>query len=260
MLPAPLKIGVPIMNSQIVAMGCLALTLLACDSKDKKDDNKTPPPQFSLDQGGEQSGVDTLLATVMPKTEGAVLDIECDLGDGKIGRGTGTKIAENKIITAHHVVDKAKSCAFRSNKAIIAAGGSWDLARSGRDIAIIDPKDLIGSSWSSLPSITPKIGFKPKIGQQLLLVSLPANINTDKQYSFGRVTDDQVNASLQAAAGHPGNWKNAFMTDMAAAGGSSGAPVFNAQGEFIAIHVGGYDNGLELNLQLAFAQGDFDWE
>jgi V8-like Glu-specific endopeptidase len=248
------------MGAKIIVVGGLAVLVASCGSSSTKKDDKQNKAGFSLDESSEQAAVDGLLAAVMSKTEGAVLDIECDMGDGTKARGTGTKIADNQIITAHHVVDKAQACLFRSNKAIIATGGSWDLAKSGRDIAIVDPKDLIGNSWSALPSIKPRIGFKPKVGQLLLLASLPENLTTDKQYTFGRVTDDQVNASLQAAEGHPGSWKNAFMSDMAAAGGSSGAPIFNAQGEFIGIHVGGYQKGLELNFQLAFAKNDFDWD
>ncbi len=199
-----------------------------------------------------------VLDLVYAKAESAVLSIECEYEGGAKGHGTGTKINDNQIITAFHVVDKAVSCIYKSNKLIVASGGRPILPRSGRDIAIIEPGELLGG-WNEIQSIPPTVDYRPKIGELLLLSSLPKDFVTDKQYTFGYVTDDTINASLQGAGNTAASWRNAFTSDMAAAGGSSGAPVFNAKGQFFGIHVGG-DNqgtGLELNYQLAFDSSDF---
>lgn len=200
-----------------------------------------------------------MLNKLYAKTESAVLNIECEYQDGARGHGTGTKINDNQIVTAFHVVDGAVRCIYKSNKLIVAAGGRPVLPRSGRDIAVIEPGEVLGG-WNELQSISPTTGYRPKIGELLMLSSLPKDFVTDKQYTFGYVTDDSINASLQGAGNTAATWRNAFTSDMAAAGGSSGAPVFNQAGQFIGIHVGG-DNqgtGLELNYQLAFDRSDFE--
>jgi hypothetical protein len=42
------------------------------------------------------------------------------------------------------------------------------------------------------------------------------------------------------------------MTDYASSGGGSGGPVFNADCEWIGLHVGGFSNGPELSIALPF--------
>lgn len=198
------------------------------------------------------------LSLVVPKAVNAVLDIECTDGVNS-GRGTGTKAYSNAIITAAHVVAGMTSCIYYKGNTAVASGGTIAYSALGRDLAmIINPNP--GNTWSSIERIPP-VSIDPTtlyIGQMLLLVSYPLDIVNDRQYTFGFITDDNVDNSLTGS--YSTLWDDAFTTDMAAAAGSSGGPVFDEEGKFIAIHVGGYGSeGLELNYTLPLKNGDFVW-
>jgi S1-C subfamily serine protease len=199
------------------------------------------------------ASVTGVLAKVIPLAE-AVIDIECPEG-----RGTGTKVDATTIVTADHVIggQTLANCAYYSMGRQVATGGRYETSASPRDIAYI--KDLTFSL--TLPSVTMVRGATVDIGDMMLLVSHPADIVADPQFTFGLVADDDVTTSLGSLSDL---WARAITTDMSASAGASGAPLFDADGDFVGIHVGGYGGassadevvGLELNYQLLFEVGE----
>ena len=167
--------------------------------------------------------------------------------------GSGTRISSDTVITAYHVIENASSCVVRSNGLQVAVGGLLSRSPSGRDIGYIK-----GLNFSVDIS---KVGMvrqkRPLVGDLLVLLSYPQLFQNDLQTSIGFVTDDDAQSSLDTMGIE---WRNAIISDMSAGGGSSGGPVFNQDGEFVGIHVGGFsgaaDGGLELNFQLIFEQND----
>ena len=76
------------------------------------------------------------------------------------------------------------------------------------------------------------------------------------------ITDTDVTNSLDGDQAV--EWGGAVMSNAAAGPGSSGGPIFNANGDFIGIHVGGFGGasspeditGLELRFHLFFLNVD----
>jgi hypothetical protein len=206
---------------------------------------------------GFDEGMQYTLGLVVPKASISVLNIICTDGT-YYWRGTGTKVRNNAILTARHVTEDSTSCFYYLGTTIVASGGTVTNSSLGRDLAlIVDPTAY--SLWSTVGHIVPSpVDLSTLyIGQMLLLVSYPAEIVGDLQYTFGFVTDNNVQNSL---GDRRYSWEGAFTTDMAAAGGSSGGPVFDEEGQLIALHVGASsDDGLELNYTLPLKKADFVW-
>jgi S1-C subfamily serine protease len=175
------------------------------------------------------------VASILSK-RAAVLDIECSSG----WRGTGVKLNDGRVLTAMHVADGCESVTYYSGTVAVGKGGL--IAPNSRDIAYIS-----NVTWTahgkSIAGVTPMTDWNPVVGDITFTVSLPDILVSDPQVSIGYITDEFLNAGSA--------WPDAFMTDAAASGGSSGAPVFNLKGELVGIHVGGWSTGgLELNVQL----------
>jgi S1-C subfamily serine protease len=167
--------------------------------------------------------------------------------------GSGTRISADTVVTAFHVIDGATSCVVRSDGVQVAVGGQLSRSPSGRDVGYVR-----GLSFSREIPIVPMVREKkPLVGDMLVLLSYPQIFQNDLQTSLGFVTDDDAQSSLDTLGIE---WRGAIVSDMSAGGGSSGGPVFNQDGEFVGIHVGGFsgaeDGGLELNFQLIFEQND----
>lgn len=71
-----------------------------------------------------------------------------------------------------------------------------------------------------------------------------ANALANVQYS----TDIVASISDNEVA----DWPNAILADYASSGGGSGGGLFTADGQWFGIHVGGFNNGLELSIGLPF--------
>lgn len=179
----------------------------------------------------------------------SVFNVYCT--DGSFNyTATGTKISNSTILTAHHVVDGMTACSLYSNGVfvgnldlnIISQIGSIDMVIVGTNF------NSVGSSLPSVPYLTTGT-FSPYIGQMLLLISHPLDLDNNRQFTFGYVTDNYISSSDLGS--NSTYWEDAFTSDMVATSGSSGAPVFNEYGIIVAIHVGGYSStNLDLNYQL----------
>lgn len=170
---------------------------------------------------------------------GSVLDLEC-ISNGT--RGTGTKLTDGRVLTAHHVINGCTNMQYYSGPALVGVGGSY--TQDGvRDVVRIS-NVVWNTQGLALSGISEQRGHLPKLGDLLLTASYPLDLVDDVQITSGLVTDENFSAGGSY-------WAGAVITDAAAAGGSSGAPVFNDAGDLIGIHVGGWSTGgLELNIQL----------
>lgn len=189
-----------------------------------------------------------LLTKLKPLQRG-VVNLQCGGGSG-----SGARISQDTVVTAYHVLDGASSCVVRSNGQQVAIGNVLSRSPSGRDIGFIR-----GLTFNfDLPIISPVREKLPAVGDLLVLMSYPSLLTNDLQTTLGFVTDDNAQDSLDEMGIE---WRDAFITDMSAGGGSSGGPVFNDAGEFVGIHVGGFSGedggGTELNFQLIFQNNDF---
>lgn len=178
-----------------------------------------------------------LLTKVLP-FRGSIIDIECDFAGGATGRGTGTKTTNGLIVTAFHVVDGCTAVAFVAEGVQVGAGGNYYQPVAGRDLAVIQN---IGwtTSGAALAGVPGVVGAHPSIGDAMLLVSYPALITNDLQFTAANVSDDDIVPSL--ASELQTFWSDAYGVDVAAAHGSSGAPVFSPAGLWVGILVGGLD-------------------
>ncbi|NBX18836.1 MAG: serine protease [Proteobacteria bacterium] len=188
-----------------------------------------------------------LLTKLKPLQRG-VLNLQCGGASG-----SGTRISQDTVITAYHVLNGASSCVVRSSGQQVGIGNQLSRSPSGRDIGYIR-----GLTFNfDVPIISPAKGKIPLVGDMLVLMSYPSFLTNDLQLTLGFVTDDNVQNSLEEMSLE---WRDAIVSDMSAGSGSSGGPVFNEDGEFVGIHVGGFSGedggGTELNFQLMFQPAD----
>jgi S1-C subfamily serine protease len=180
--------------------------------------------------------------------QAGVVNLQCNGASG-----SGTRISSDTVVTAFHVIDGATNCVIRSNNLQVAIGTQLSRSPSGRDIGYIRGITF----YSDIPIIEQTKDKLPLVGDLLVLMSYPSLFTNDLQTTIGFVTDDNAQNSL----GSMGlEWRDSIVSDMSAGGGSSGGPVFNEDGQFVGIHVGGFSGaeggGTELNFQLIFQSGD----
>ena len=232
----------------------LTLTLSACgsDGKNGADGKKgTAGEQGVAGKAGEageagkngEAGESTaqVLATAIQTiqaNQSSILDIQC-VSNGS--RGSGVKLRDGRILTAYHVVEGCTSVQYYDGNTLVGTGGT--VFRDGaRDVARISNVawSTAGLALRGYPEVNT---YNPKVGDLTVTAGFPLDLVNDVQLTVGLVTDANFTNGT--------NWTTAMITDAAAAGGSSGSPVFNSKGELIAIHVGGYNTGgLELSYQL----------
>jgi len=187
------------------------------------------------------------IISLVGKTESIVDIWVADVDGNNLGRCTGAKTINDTVVTASHCFPTtAVNFAYYQESVIVGTFGVVDpYGVAGRDI--VEVKEI---SWSDpgklIPGLVP-IASSVAIGDMVGDVSLPLMIYNDVQITVGFVTDDNLNESIQGLF-----WEDSFMADYAAAGGSSGSPVFNSSGEWIGIHVGGFNESLELSIALPF--------
>ena len=198
--------------------------------------------------------------------KGAILSIRCEDSNKKKKEewhGTASKISESLILTADHMVTNSDL----ANKTKKTLPIKCELFSKGKKVGSYDSKNfyyrhnekdlvVLGVSFNEegkkLNSLKPI--FKPiETGQTLILVSHPLGFMDDMIISFGLILNENANLILSKNKSRMPYWKDAILTDMSAAPGSSGSPLFNIDGEYIGIHVGGErESGLNTNYQLLF--------
>lgn len=192
---------------------------------------------FGEDLSESVGEIPDLLAAVdrVMKWRGAVCHLRVTGPGGGVWEGTGTLLTGNRILTNHHVLfpggQKATAVAVEFNYEMDAAGQKLASTIVQGDVATIksDPAD----DWGVI-SVTPPAGIIPidlvtnvataQVTQRALILQHP--LGKPKRLAFVRNRVSSVE-----------NRRVYYLTDTE--GGSSGSPVFNAQGQLIALHRAG---------------------
>jgi len=184
------------------------------------------------------------LATRVDALRANLVAIQCS--DGRtIGFGSGTVSTDGTVLTAAHVaadLDDYECEVFDIDvDHAVWLGSVSAVAWSplGRDVANLTV------DWAVTPpgGLTP-VQKPPQLGEMVMASGHP-DVLAALQLSPGFVT---------ATGAHEfGNaWSNAFLADYSSAGGGSGGAIFDSDCQWIGIHVGGFEDGLELSVALPF--------
>jgi V8-like Glu-specific endopeptidase len=173
--------------------------------------------------------------------------------------GTASKIGPNLIITAQHLASdhEEKDRKFPITCKVYQRGqevGSFDsrnnMIKQVGDRDIVFMAVQFNHLGQAIPDLTPELDTEVAIGENLVLITHPKNFLNDSLITFGMVINDEPSSLLTEA--RQKYWKNSIITNMTAAPGSSGSPVFTLDGRFIGIHVGGERDELQANYQVIF--------
>lgn len=207
-----------------------------------------------------------LLNLQMKDKADSVLSIRCsdskNKKDNPIWKGTATKIGSKLVLTAHHVIaiDEENpriapiKCELYQKGKLVGEFNSKinksnQIAR--RDIALLQVD--FNEDGKKIHYLTPKImNHEINIGDMFILITHPDKFINDSIITYGYVLKEHTEKLLESRSTY---WKNSILTDMSAAPGSSGSPLFDLDGRFIGIHVGGERaQGLNINYQVLFDQ------
>jgi hypothetical protein len=144
------------------------------------------------------------------------------------GTGSGVRISDTEILTAHHVVEGIDSVnlAVKGEGLVLAVVTGYD---SSRDIALVSFDNTGEGFQAPLPSES-RVGLADyfSLGSRLVSIGyVPRISETTPMMVFGRVT---VRWDIV-----PGNFEK-IQTDATTTNGMSGGGMFNSQGELIGIN------------------------
>lgn len=176
-------------------------------------------------------------------------------------QGTASKVGKNLILTADHLISNngdetnrvfPVECKFYQRGKEVATFNSakQKFKQIGlQDIALIEA--VFTDYGKQIDPIPPEVFSGISVGENLVLVTHPKQIINDYLITFGMVLNDDTENVL--AESRKEYWKHSIITDMTAAPGSSGSPLFTIDGRFIGIHVGGDRDGIQANYQIVFS-------
>ena len=168
--------------------------------------------------------ISQLVRTVSETASPSVVSI------GRHGRGTGFVIAKDRVLTnAHNLRDRTTQVRFHDDRTVQGAVTGTDL---DGDLVVleVDTSDVAPLAWADSAAGTGDV-----------VVTVAAGRNQTRA-SWGQVTS--VDRSFQGPRGRP--IAGAVEHTAPAAPGSSGAPVFNADGGVVAINTHRLDHGFYL--------------
>lgn len=173
----------------------------------------------------------------------SLVAIQCD--DGTIlETGSATVTLSGQVFTAGHVVANLANTVCNVFDVdvdhVTMLGAVTGFTPVGTfDAAVVDV------AWAgAIPAGIPSVVRSPALGELVVSTGHP-NALVALQYSSGFVTAVGINEMGTS-------WAGAFMADYSSNGGGSGGAVFNADCEWVGIHVGGFTNGLETSIALPF--------
>ena len=113
----------------------------------------------------------------------------------------------------------------------------------------------------AIVGLEPRLEITPAIGDVVTVVGHPGvydGLALEHQYTTGSVTATNLRATLTsvpALEDVAASWEHSWSTDAVAWHGNSGGPVFDAEGNWIGILVGGlngsmYNSGPDLSIVL----------
>jgi hypothetical protein len=173
----------------------------------------------------------------------SLVAIQCD--DGVvIELGSGTVTLSGQVFTAAHVVANLASASCTVFDADADHATVIGTVLSAEPDPTLDSA-VVTVSWAgTTPAGIAAVQRPPALGEMVVATGHP-NALSAIQYSSGFVTSVNV---IEMGA----DWAGAFMADYSSNGGGSGGAIFNADCEWVGIHVGGFSDGLETSIALPF--------
>jgi S1-C subfamily serine protease len=243
-----------------------------CNGVDGRDGEQGPPGANGADgvngadgapgargPAGSSTQLTSEIVGRIAANDSAIVIVECI--DGQlVGHGTGTKTSSGTVITAQHVVEDMNTCRVYSESPIELLGTVT--ARSQRDER--DEVELTldwTAAGDAIAGIEPQLNVKPSVGDLVTVVGHPGvydGLALEHQYTTGSVTATNLRATLTSVPALEevaASWEQSWSTDAVAWHGNSGGPVFDADGNWIGILVGGlngsiYNSGPDLAIVL----------
>jgi len=185
-----------------------------------------------------------VLALIGPKNASVVI-VECTDGTS-FWDASGTKTTAGTVLTAQHAVEGMTGCELYSAAPVTLLGTMLSSAQKGeRDAAELQVE------WTAqgalLPGLEPQLETAPQIGDLVTVVGYPAlydGLTFERQYTTGFVTATNLRSTFEAVPALQGrdvSWAQAWSTDAVVWHGNSGGPVFDSNGDWIGILVGGFN-------------------
>jgi S1-C subfamily serine protease len=158
--------------------------------------------------------------------------------------GSGTVTPSGQVFTAGHVVASIATLPCSIFDVDVDHSTLIGTVTNVVPDAVYDAAVLNVSWVGATPAGIPTVVAPPALGELVVSTGHPDALFA-LQYAAGFVTAVNVN---ELAA----NWAGAFMADYSSNSGGSGGAVFNADCEWIGIHVGGFSDGFETSIALPF--------
>lgn len=194
--------------------------------------------------GSSAQSTSAIVAGVAAKAL-AIVIVECTDG-ARFGDGSGTKTSGGTVVTAQHVVSDLPDCNIYSESPVALLGTATAYAqRAGRDQVELTVDWT--AAGAGIQGLSRKLAALPSIGDLITVVGHPGlydGLVQEHQYTTGFVTATNLQATFAAVpalAGRAAAWAQAWSTDAVAWHGNSGGPVFDADGNWIGILVGGFN-------------------
>lgn len=174
----------------------------------------------------------------------SILDVICTSNNT---HGSGTKTPNGLVVTAFHVMDGCTKVEYYAEgQQLVGAGGLYEQPIAGRDLALVSQITWTAQG-AAIPGVPNYAGlWTPTIGAATVLASYPGSLLSDIQFSYGLVTDESITLSAADAV----FWSGAFITDSDGTHGSSGAPMFDDAGRWVAIVVGQIEEPYVIDLRI----------
>jgi hypothetical protein len=158
--------------------------------------------------------------------------------------GSGTVTLSGQVFTAGHVVANIATLPCSIFDVDVDHSTIIGTVTNVVPNAVYDAA-VLNVSWVGVtPAGIPTVVAPPALGDLVVSTGHPDALFA-LQYAAGFVT--AVNVNEMAA-----NWAGAFMADYSSNSGGSGGAVFNADCEWVGIHVGGFSDGFETSIALPF--------
>ena len=214
--------------------------VLDLDEADSTKDESTEPLPPATAWLTEPPDLPALAAKLRP----SVVRVRCVSGEEHSGRkgvkhsgGTGVTIStEGLIATARHVVEGGESFSVEFDGGMPVEAKLVGIAAS-TDLALISVVDHKAEHVATLAA-----GGPPRQGDHVISLGHPLLLEGDPSLAWGIVTAAERRITLKDDVHGIGEFRTIQAT-LQSAGGASGSPVFNMNGQVVGILVAGGDRG-----------------
>lgn len=189
------------------------------------------------------AAADDRLAEMLEKVEPSVVHLAAET-DASVAVGTGFIVADDMIVTNHHVVEGCRTLVVKFHGGVFAiAGGVLHLDKA-KDIAVIKM-----ATRTELMKSLPVSKTLPKQGQDVVACGNPRELAfTVTRGIVSAIRPSDFLNQLGDGGSLAGTW---VQTDAAISPGNSGGPLVNDQGEVVGMNTFCRRDGQNLNFAVS---------